>query len=306
MRKTFRIVRVTNDITSKSRMVKVDPFKGSLAVRPLARVLLRQKEQTAVECLRNGVGPKHIHIGEYNTLFVAARALIRWCSTVVHDDPINTRSCRSLAVQLNDYMCGSNSEIRLSGNVIKTEAVDKFPISSVIRQEILWRKSVNDKYFFGLCQCESNCKMNINLVSARLMGTKLISPSCAKNNMSKYTRVKRQKGRILLWLRYFGLQSFGECAAGCGTLMPLASRWEAGHVEAKAFGGKPDINNLRPICSECNLLQGTTNMRDFSENEMDYVLKEHKMNEETADLLYDALLKNYSSNMCHEIEKICF
>ena len=38
-----------------------------------------------------------------------------------------------------------------------------------------------------------------------------------------------------------------------------------GHVLAESQGGKTTIDNLRPICSGCNLSMATRNMLDYTE-----------------------------------------
>ena len=39
--------------------------------------------------------------------------------------------------------------------------------------------------------------------------------------------------------------------------------FECGHVVSEKNGGKPTIDNLRPICSFCNKSVGTMNMEEF-------------------------------------------
>ena len=36
-----------------------------------------------------------------------------------------------------------------------------------------------------------------------------------------------------------------------------------GHIQAESEGGQPTVDNLRPICQNCNLRMGTQNMYDF-------------------------------------------
>ena len=42
------------------------------------------------------------------------------------------------------------------------------------------------------------------------------------------------------------------------------SLFEAGHVDAHCYTRNDNIENLRPICRNCNLKMGTTNMREFA------------------------------------------
>lgn len=42
-------------------------------------------------------------------------------------------------------------------------------------------------------------------------------------------------------------------------------KFECGHVVAEALGGQSTIENLRPICKDCNLSMGTKNLFEFKE-----------------------------------------
>ena len=39
--------------------------------------------------------------------------------------------------------------------------------------------------------------------------------------------------------------------------------FEAGHVKAESKGGETTVNNLRPICHQCNISMGTMDMHEF-------------------------------------------
>lgn len=41
------------------------------------------------------------------------------------------------------------------------------------------------------------------------------------------------------------------------------STWHAGHIISECNGGKTEINNLRPICKDCNLSMGKKNWNDY-------------------------------------------
>jgi 5-methylcytosine-specific restriction endonuclease McrA len=69
--------------------------------------------------------------------------------------------------------------------------------------------------------------------------------------------------RVAVWNTYIG-EGKGEspCFVGCGNTI-YWSNYECGHVVASSMGGSDEINNLRPICSNCNKSMGTENMDDF-------------------------------------------
>ena len=39
--------------------------------------------------------------------------------------------------------------------------------------------------------------------------------------------------------------------------------FHCGHIIAESMGGKTTVDNLRPICAQCNLSMGSINMNDF-------------------------------------------
>ena len=57
----------------------------------------------------------------------------------------------------------------------------------------------------------------------------------------------------------------GMCYMDCKESISR-SNFECGHITPSSVGGKCDIYNLRPICSNCNKSMGTKNMLDFYKN----------------------------------------
>jgi len=72
-----------------------------------------------------------------------------------------------------------------------------------------------------------------------------------------------QAVRRAVWNHYLS-EDIGkaDCYVGCKTKITQLN-FECGHVEAERNGGKTTIDNLRPICSNCNRSMGTTNMHEF-------------------------------------------
>lgn len=61
-----------------------------------------------------------------------------------------------------------------------------------------------------------------------------------------------------VWRRYGGTHCW------CCQAEPISSRNKHfGHVLAEAEGGLPTVENLRPVCANCNLRMRTQNMYDF-------------------------------------------
>jgi len=72
-------------------------------------------------------------------------------------------------------------------------------------------------------------------------------------------KIKKQE----IWENYIGI-SIGETKCMCCSLNNInAFNFHNGHIIAKSKGGDMSKENLRPICSQCNLSMGNENMIDF-------------------------------------------
>lgn len=80
---------------------------------------------------------------------------------------------------------------------------------------------------------------------------------------AKRTRTKIPKHvKIMVWNKYIGAdKAEGKCYV-CGKTIHI-SEFEVGHNKAVAKGGSDNINNLRPICRQCNLSMGTMSIETF-------------------------------------------
>uniref|UniRef100_A0A6C0KQB4 HNH domain-containing protein n=1 Tax=viral metagenome TaxID=1070528 RepID=A0A6C0KQB4_9ZZZZ len=68
--------------------------------------------------------------------------------------------------------------------------------------------------------------------------------------------------RNIVWVTHFEGSKKGMCWL-CKVEDISSANFECGHVVSEKNGGKPTIDNLRPICSFCNKSVGTMNMEDF-------------------------------------------
>lgn len=70
-----------------------------------------------------------------------------------------------------------------------------------------------------------------------------------------------QKIKVLVWEKYIGRFYEGQCFC-CESNIDVFN-WHAGHIIAHVNGGQVTIENIRPICSGCNLSMSSMSMRDF-------------------------------------------
>jgi hypothetical protein len=71
--------------------------------------------------------------------------------------------------------------------------------------------------------------------------------------------------RDLAWNRWIGEDVAKHKCMCCEINEIRMNSFHCGHVIAEANGGKTTVDNLRPICSACNLSMGTENMEDFKQ-----------------------------------------
>jgi len=67
--------------------------------------------------------------------------------------------------------------------------------------------------------------------------------------------------KVNVWKRDFGEEFDGKCYL-CPSMM-ARDKFDAGHIVAWVKGGADHINNLRPICHDCNMSMGDNNMDEF-------------------------------------------
>ena len=68
-----------------------------------------------------------------------------------------------------------------------------------------------------------------------------------------------------VWNKYIGVEIGQTYCLCCKTNKITQSNFHCGHVISESKGGKMDCENLRPICSSCNLSMGSQNMDLFIE-----------------------------------------
>ena len=67
----------------------------------------------------------------------------------------------------------------------------------------------------------------------------------------------------MVWDNYYGAEKGTGLCHCCRRTVISKSSFHAGHVKPVANGGENKINNLRPICQNCNSSMSNTNMNTF-------------------------------------------
>lgn len=69
--------------------------------------------------------------------------------------------------------------------------------------------------------------------------------------------------RHMVWNKYIGINiAISKCFVGCNREINWQN-YECGHIIAKSKGGSTELDNLLPICSQCNKSIGNKNMDEF-------------------------------------------
>ena len=71
------------------------------------------------------------------------------------------------------------------------------------------------------------------------------------------------KIRMCVWNRYFGKNETGSCPL-CNNMIRVGKNgFHCGHIKSTMNGGLTEIDNLRPICGDCNINMGGMNWDDY-------------------------------------------
>lgn len=86
-------------------------------------------------------------------------------------------------------------------------------------------------------------------------------------NVVTHTPVKKKNipkaMKRLVWDTYIGEEiGLAKCLC-CQHANIRQIEFHCGHVVAEANGGLTHLDNLRPICAQCNLSMGKTDMNEF-------------------------------------------
>ncbi len=101
-------------------------------------------------------------------------------------------------------------------------------------------------------------------ISKAIKSTKI--DEVAKEEPPKKERYRKEKIpstlRNVVWNQFFQDVAIGKCPC-CKTEPITRGNFVCGHIISEKRGGETNVQNLRPICSQCNSSMGTQNMDDF-------------------------------------------
>jgi len=127
----------------------------------------------------------------------------------------------------------------------------------------------------GACQSikvDDNNVKTVNKKTSKKTRTQIVAGNFngVKNEATKPNHYKKKSIPKALkkqvWDKWVG-ENVGMTKCLCCNHQNIRQiEFHCGHVIAEKNGGKTNVDNLRPICAQCNLSMGTMNMDEFQKN----------------------------------------
>jgi hypothetical protein len=96
----------------------------------------------------------------------------------------------------------------------------------------------------------------------------VVTPSAETETNDEPLHLRRKKApkqiKTLVWNKYIGSDVAEAPCMSCRTAKISNRSFHCGHVIAESKGGDMNINNLRPVCADCNGSMGTRSMNEFT------------------------------------------
>jgi len=114
--------------------------------------------------------------------------------------------------------------------------------------------------------CQSGIKLGKNKIIP-ILGQNKINPIAIKKNIS----IKKKKKHIPKALKKLVWDTWIGPTVGCTKCLCCEHEeirqieFHCGHIISEAKGGENKVDNLKPICAQCNLSMGTMDMNEFKE-----------------------------------------
>ena len=95
----------------------------------------------------------------------------------------------------------------------------------------------------------------------------IVEAVAISNNKSVSAKKKKEtiskSHKELVWNKFIGEEFLKYKCLCCKTRHIKINDFHCGHILAEANGGTQELNNLRPICRQCNQGMGTMHMLDY-------------------------------------------
>jgi hypothetical protein len=121
----------------------------------------------------------------------------------------------------------------------------------------LSKKELETHWIYNFANTCENC-----ISFQQVVKSKLAVPNKVENKNIKARKTIPKKTREAIWKRDCGDNIAGKCYC-CSVGISALGSWHAGHIVAQANGGTDTYDNLRVVCSPCNLAMGVENMEEF-------------------------------------------
>ena len=89
-----------------------------------------------------------------------------------------------------------------------------------------------------------------------------VQPTAAKAKPKAKASIPKTL-RLAVWKKHIGLGKGVVKCLCCEIIDIYQLDFECGHIEAEANGGRTTVENLLPICANCNRAMQTTNLYEF-------------------------------------------
>jgi hypothetical protein len=195
-------------------------------------------------------------------------SLDKMCDKIMEDSIILFQYIKD-GTELFNYMKYINNTIwtkfdpEKKGNKVLNKPLYAY-VQYILNAENDWTsnpKLIQD--FILTNSAELNSATNIlepNLVES---ATNILEPNSVESAKKIERKHIPQKIRQDLWKQYYG-ENYNALCLICKQQISI-NVFEAGHIISSADGGGDNIDNLRPICRDCNRSMGTTNMDYYIE-----------------------------------------
>jgi hypothetical protein len=162
---------------------------------------------------------------------------IKTCNIVLHlnKQHIKCPECERWSISLSNHKCINNKEIIKPVSEIKSKDI---PNTDKIKQTVADLNKFRDE--------TEKLKKMMNDKEKGQWNNKII-PSTLRHTV---------------WTTHFGKTYEGKCFC-CKSIVIEVPTFEVGHIISSNKGGLNTLENLRPVCGQCNKSMGNKNMYDF-------------------------------------------